>query len=336
MRAACPAFGLFLLLGMAYPRTAAACGDPARPWVSVAFVAGPWPAKLESGVLADLAAGLRRRDIDACAEGEGPSTPPLAAVRLTRENAESVTVAVDVRDAVTQKRVGRDLDLGNVPEDGRSFAIALAADELVWASWAELGLKRRRPLPKPAPREVIVGVEEEQLPEPPASPARLGLRAAAERFLGGQTQLGGDAVIVLPTLGRFQFDLALGYRQGLEVSAPDGSVRSNAVALLADARYLLIREPTVELGFGIGARAAWVRFAGEALPGAGESELEGVVVYARAGLSAAVRVGGGTWLDLGASTGLPLRGLEATDGGEVVAGVSGVEIAGYFGVALEL
>jgi hypothetical protein len=246
-----------------------------------------------------------------------------------------VAVAVEVRDAVTQKRVGRDLDLGSVPEDGRAFAIALAVDELVWASWAELGLRHRRPLPKRPPREVIVGVEKE-LPEPELAPARLGLRAAAERFLGGQTHLGADAALVLPPLGRFQFDVALGYRQGLNVPAPDGSVRSYAAGLLLDVRYLLIRERSVELGFGLGARAAWVRFSGEARGNATDARLEGVTVYARSGLHTAVRAGGAFWLELGASTGLPLRALEATDGGEVVAGVSGVEIAGYFGVAVEL
>jgi hypothetical protein len=329
------ALGLFLSFGWAVPATAAACGDPGRPWVSVAFAAGPWPAQHKRAVLGDLAAGLRRRGIDACAEAEGPGSAPLAAVRITRESAESVAVAVEVRDAVTQKRVGRDLDLGGVPEDGRAFAIALAVDELVWASWAELGLRHRRPLPKQAPREVIVGVEKE-LPEPDVPPARLGVRAAAERFLGGQTHLGGDAALVLPPLGRFQFDLALGYRHGLEVPAPHGVVNSYAMALVADARYLLIRERSVELGFGVGARAAWVRFTGEAAAEASDARVEGVVVYARSGLHTAVRAGGAFWLELGASTGLPLRALEVTDGGEVVAGVSGVEIAGYFGVAVEL
>jgi hypothetical protein len=330
-----PVFALFVLVGWAWPANASACGDPARPWVSVEFAAGPWPAKFRSAVLGDLAAGLQRRDIDACARGEGPSTKPVAAVRITRETTESVAVAVEVQDAVTQKRVSRDLDLGRVPEDGRSFAIALAVDELVWASWAELGLRHRRQLPKQAPREVMVGVEKE-LPKPVVPPARLGLRAAAERFLGGQTHLGGDAALTLPPLGRFQFGFALGYRHGLDVPAPSGSVGSDSAALAGDARFLLIRESSVELGFGVGARAAWVRFVGDAVPPATGQKLEGIAVYARSGLSTSIRVGGGTWLELGASTGLPLRALEATDGDQVVAGVSGVEIAGYFGVGLEL
>lgn len=335
MRAAL-ALALFASL-LGWASHADACGNPSRPWVSVAFVAGPWPSKLRSAVLGDLAAGLQRRGIDACADGQGPSSDPLAAVRITRETPESVAVAVEVRDSVTEKRVGRDLDLTSVPEDGRSFAIALAVDELVWASWAELGLRHRRPMPKQAPREVIVGVEKE-LPEPEPAPAaaRLGARAAAERFLGGQTHLGGDIALVLPSLGRFQFGVALGYRHGLEVPAPHGSVSSFAVGLLADARYLLIRESSVELGFGLGARASWARFTGTAEPPASDSKLEGIALYGRAGLSTAVRVGGGTWLELGASSGLPLRALEASDGGTVVAGMSGVEIAGYLGVALEL
>jgi hypothetical protein len=331
---------VILLAVMAAPRAVQAepCGSANRPWVSVAFVEGPWAERFEQAVLGDLAAGLRRRDIDACPEGAGPSQAAIAAVRLTRRNGTSVAVAVEVRDAVTEKRVSRELDLRSVPPDGRSFAIALATDELVWASWAELGLKRKQSGAElTAPPQVIAGVKDE-LPEPPtrARPARLGLRAAAERFLGGQTHLGGDALVLLPITSRFQLDVTAGYRRGIDVEAPHGSVVSNAAGVGGSVRYLLIRARPVELGFVLGARAAWVRFEGRASGNDRADQLEGVVLYARSGLASAFELGAGTWLELGAMSGLPLRALEASDTGSVVAGVSGVEFAGHLAFLVEL
>jgi hypothetical protein len=317
---------------------AAPCGHASRPWVSVAFVEGTWPAPFEQSVLGDLAAGLRRRDMDACREGAGPPQAPVAVVRLARRGGTTVVVAVEVRDAATEKRVSRELDLLRVPADGRSFALALATDELLWASWAELGLTRNQPNAETsAPSRVLTRTDDDSPAPPPGTlVARLGVRAAAERFLDGQTQLGGDAMLLLPLASRVQLDLAGGYRRGLDVEAPHGSVVSHAAAVGANLRYLLIRERPVELGFVLGARAAWVRFEGRASGSDRSDRLDGVVAYARAGLASALELGGGTWLELGALSGLPLRGLQASDTGRVVAGVSGVEFASYLAFLVEL
>jgi hypothetical protein len=329
---------LLAIVATARSAQAAPCGNAGRPWVSVIFTDGPWVQRFEEAVLGDLAAGLRRRDIDACREGAGPGQAPIAAVSLTRRNGTTVAVAVEVRDAVTEKRVSRELDLRSVPPDGQAFAIALATDELVWASWAELALKRKKPgVELTAPPQVIAGVED-ALPEPlsRAFPARLGLRAAAERFLGGQTHLGGDAVLLLPLAPRFRLEVAAGYRHGLDVEAPHGSVSSRAVALGGSFRYLLLPVRPVELGVVLGARALWVRFEGRADGNERADQLEGVALYARAGLASALELGAGTWLELSAMSGAPLRGLEATDTGSVVAGVSGVEFAGSLAFLVEL
>ena len=267
------------VIAVARPAHAQPCGSAARPWVSVAFAAGPWPERFEQAVLGDLAAGLRRRDIDACPEGAGPSQAPIAAVRLTRRGGTTVAVAVEVRDAVTEKRVSRDLDLRGVPNDGRAFALALATDELVWASWAELGLKRKKSRAvTTAPPEVIAGVESE-LPStlsstPSRSPARLGARVAAERFVGGQTHLGGDAVLLLPLAMRFErvgLELALGLRQGQRVEAQHGHVLSSAVGLGAMLRVRLLRALPLELSLFAGPRAGLARFTAASPTRAGRS-----------------------------------------------------------------
>ena len=53
-------------------------------------------------------------------------------------------VVIELDDRVTHKRVARDLPLRNIPANGRALAIAIASDELLRASWAELTLTRER------------------------------------------------------------------------------------------------------------------------------------------------------------------------------------------------
>jgi hypothetical protein len=135
---------------------------------------------------------------------------------------------------------------------------------------------------------------------------------------------------------RFRGELALGLREGLATTAPDGRILSSAVGFGAGLRYLLLRTSNVELGVSLGARAAVVRLQGQATPTARDAELSGLVAYARSSLSGAVRVTGPLWLELGVGAGAPLRALEATDASVVVTGVSGFELPVYAALFSEL
>src|ERR1043166_5547209 len=96
-------------------RAAGECGAPSRPWVSLTFAESHWPPGFGERVLGDLRAGLVNRGIDACQGDSGPSTePPLATVRIAALDQKSVAVTVEIRDAVTEKRVSRDVDLARV------------------------------------------------------------------------------------------------------------------------------------------------------------------------------------------------------------------------------
>ena len=133
------------------------CGDGEGPWVSVAFDRGTWQSELKQMVLADLKAESYHRGISVCHIDEAPARPALAAITISSSAMRRVTVTVEIRDAVTDKRVTRDVDLDHIPLDGRALALALAADELVWASWAELALKdnqRRTRAPSPVVHEI--------------------------------------------------------------------------------------------------------------------------------------------------------------------------------------
>lgn len=309
--------------------------------MSLAFADGNWPPGFAQKVLGDLRAGLEARGIDACADTTGPSSEaPLASVRIAALDKKSVAVTVEIRDAVTAKRVSRDVDLALVPSDGRAFAVAIAVDELVWASWAEIALARksRQPSANAArlapPPEVVEGVEDE-LPASGSAP-KLGARFAVEHYLGGQTLLGADAATVLPLGARFALDFEAGGRAGLRTSAPDGDVSSSAIGFGASGRYAFVHTAFADVGLTLGLRAAVVRFRGSPEPGAGAAELSGLTLYARGGAFTGLALGGPFGLDAAFGAGAPLRGLEATDAGQEVSGVSGAEFFARLGFTVEL
>jgi len=338
---------LLVLLGIAWSarvQAQSACGSANRPWVSLAFAEGNWPPGFADKVLGDLRAGLTSRGIDACPDDTGPKNEAaLATVRIAPLDKRSVAVTVEIRDAVTAKRVSRDVDLTVVPPDGRAFAIAIAVDELVWASWAEIALARKSrkkkqaapAAPRPAPPpEVVEGVESE-LPSSGPSP-KLGVRFAIEHYLGGQTLLGADAATILPLGERFALDFDAGGRVGLDNDAPHGAVHSSAIGFFAGGRYAFVHTSFADVGLLAGVRAAVVRFRGSAAAGAQGSELSGLTLFARGGAFTALHLGGPFALDAGFGAGAPLRALEATDTGAVVSGVSGAEFFAQLGFTAEL
>jgi hypothetical protein len=335
---------LLALLGIAWTAPARAqstCGSPERPWVSLTFAEANWPLGFASRVLGDLRAGLTSRGIDACPDETGPNNePPLATVRIAALEKKSVVLTVEIRDAVTAKRVSRDIDLAAVPADGRAFAIAIAIDELVWASWAEVALARKSrkqttSAPRPAPPpEVVKGVESELPSSGPAS--KLGVRFAMEHYLGGQTLLGADAATILPLGERFALDLDAGGRVGLDADAPHGDVHSSSIGFGASGRFAFVHTSFADVGVALGVRAAVVRFRGTAAPGAQGEELSGLTVYGRGGAFTGLRLAGPVSLDAGFGAGAPFRALEATDAGQVVSGVSGAEFYAQLGFTVEL
>ena len=330
---------LFAVTWASVAHAQSSCGTSERPWVSLTFAGGPWPKGFETQVLGDLRAGLTNRGIDACADASGPSSePPLATVRVASADQTSVAVSVEVRDAVTAKRVSRDVDLTRVPADGRAFAIALAVDELVWASWAEIALAKSqgaasRPA-KPPPREVVAGVEHELPPTRAAS--EIALRFATEHYGGGQTHWGADLGALVPLVARFTLDLDAGFRQGLRVSAPHGRILSSAIGAGAGLRFAVVRGSAADAGLSLGARLAATRFRGAAQTGATDAEVSGLTAFARLGMFTSVKLTGSLHLDATAGAGAPLRALEATDDGHTITGVSGVELFGALGLAVEL
>jgi len=113
------------------------------PWVLVQLRADGWTAEQRARVIEDLGQALAPQAIGACVCGERPSqgAPPLATLTIAVDAARGGAGAtIEVRDEVTGKRLDRDVDLARIPADGRAAAVAIEADELLRASWAELAL----------------------------------------------------------------------------------------------------------------------------------------------------------------------------------------------------
>lgn len=310
------------------------CGARGEPVVNVSFTGGPWRKEVIDAVFQDLRAGLANRHIQTCPSDQVPGKAPDATIRLSTSGFDAVHVTVEIHDQVTEKVVSRDVDLSRVPSDGQAFAIALAADELVWASWAEIAIQGN-PHKTKAPAQLVAEVHRRIEPTAPL-PRRLGMQAATEHYLRGHTQFGPDIVLAFNWAPRFGLRFAGGYRQGLEVAAPDGSIDSSAVAINVDLSASVLRSNRLELMWTVGERSAWCHFSGRAGPGAQNAELNGLTLYARTGVLAVIRPGGHLWLELGAFAGVPLRELEATDTTRVVTGVSGLEQSALIAVTAEL
>jgi hypothetical protein len=312
-------------------------------------VTGSVSAPLAEAVRSELRAGLLPSNIEVCAPTATAATQPLARVTITDGTAGTASTAstrqrdggarfsLDVTDSVTQKRVGRDLSLDKLPPDGRALALAVAAEELLRASWAELALRGARSTETAPPPEVRAVVEQAR-PERPAPRRRsaVGARLAFERFLGGQTHYGADVFALVPFGSRGGVIAAVGARRGLSVQAAHGSIGSRAWSAELGLSWCAIQHEAFELGAALSGRMLWLRFEPEAAGGALSSAESGFSWLSRAGL----------WLSLGRPSalrsysslgvGLPLRSFSASDSGAEVTGASRLELFAATGLALEL
>jgi hypothetical protein len=298
-------------------------------------VVGHVPEAFAEAVRSDLRAGLRPSRIDVCDVGPA-APPPLASVVVSEVEPARARYSVDVIDSVTQKRVGRDLVLDKLPADGRALALAVAAEELLRASWAELALRGVHSAETAAPPEVRAVVENSTPRTPPPRYTALGARLAFERFLGGQTHYGADLFGAVP-LGRVAGGVfALGARRALSEQAPHGSLGATALSAEAGVSLAFFRRRGLDLGAFVSGRLLRVSFEPEAVDGAVARAQNGLAVTSRVGFSFALGSPGllSSYSTLG--VGIALKSFSASDTGGLVTGVSKLELFAATGLALEL
>ncbi len=324
--------GLSLSLGSAKAAPAqvvAECGA-AKPWVEVV---NRTPPALATAVLSELRAGLSPSSIDVCEPAASSKAEPLA--QVTIEAVAATRYRLEVTDSVTRKRVSRELGLEQLPADGRALALAVAAEELLRASWAELALRGPHSAQTAPPPEVQAIVQAEQSRATERFKA-LGARLAFEHYLGGQTHYGADLFVTLPVGPLAALLLGVGARRALTAQAPHGSIGANGYCAELGVSLAFLERPNSELSALVSSRALRLTFQPAAGSGATAAEDSGLALTSRVGLAFAFGSSGVLRSYSSVGAGLPLLSYSAADSGAAVTGVSELELFASTGLALEL
>ena len=321
--------------GMARAQAEAPASQPCDEGARIAVdFAVDWGTEQRQALLDHLRAGFDVYGVRVC-DRHAASGEVLAVVRIGHVAGQSVRISVDVSDAVTRKRIGRDVDVAGYSSEGQALAIAVATEELVRASWVELRIREKPPAVAAAkpPAEVERVVEDAVEPSPPRR-TQLGLRAAGEAYTGGQLHWGPDLVWRQQLARRFSLGAALGPRFAISEQVELGTLEARAFLGEVLADLLLVGDPEQGLALEASVRGGNLTFEGT---GSGSSQTAGgPVVSTRSGLVYAFRFSDRVVVELSAGAGVVLVGADATGGGELLSGASGAEgHAGLgFGVSL--
>jgi hypothetical protein len=237
-------------------------------YVSVAAAAGFDP-HLADEVRKDLAAELAPRGFGVCAS-QASHGELVAEVSLLQR--EPALVAIQVEDYTTGKRVARDVRLARIPAGGVALALAIAADELLRASWAELVLRRREAEAEASAAQAAIEAHAVSS-EPPRAvsrqkrarvPAAVALAADYAHTSAGWDGFGLDLRLQLRPFHYGFLELGGGGVGALPVASELGTARAaGALALLTLGGCA---EPEAHVVLCAGARGTfqWTRFRGSA------------------------------------------------------------------------
>jgi hypothetical protein len=295
-----------------------------RSWVAIE-PSGDLPASLE-GFVGLLRAELASRGIDLCAADGGEHGAPLARIHVAVRPG-AVALGVDVRDEVTSKHLGRDVTLAGIPADGQPLTLALAADELLRASWAELALVSAPPPARPVPIEVSRTLRDSiALPTRAAPHYQVGVAFGVEQYAGGALLYGPDARLGGWLTERLEMAARFGLRTGPAVEAADGVAQPSAWSAGIAGIYTLTSSSAKTWGVDGEARLDVERVTFAAIPraGASGSERSGYAVLANAGPQTWFAIVRALRLGVEVLATVPLRGVEATDARERFTGIVGI------------
>jgi hypothetical protein len=306
------------------------CGRGARPWVAIRVAPTFGDPTLHETISAQLRAGLSRRGIDVCARAAPRAAAPIASVELLGMSSDEIRVSVTVFDAVTDKHVSRNVDLSRLPRDAWALALAVAAEEVLRASWAEIALESARVpkerVPAAVERTVRDSLSEELVNQAARSPptASAGTAVVADWYAGGQAQLGIEARGSFWLTPRLSVLASVGLRRAVPADAPNGTIRASALSGSAGAAFTLT-DPRAWAAVDGNARIELTRVEFDASPraGAAASSQSATALYVKAGPSVFIPLGSALRFSAEMLGGIPLRSARAGDAGEPVTGLSG-------------
>jgi hypothetical protein len=250
-------------------------------------------------------------------------------VRISADSAELV-----IRDAVTAKVVERTIELGPLAQDARPVAIALAIDELLRASWAELLLQHdnRAPQVRPAAPKNVERARASVNVAEPETHAALGMVVVLDDHTAGQTRMGTTLSASWAPVPWWRWSLRFGYRRSLTAHAADGSIEADAYLFGSDTQ-LRVFVPTKRFAFWgfAGIDVGRVNFHGAPMPGVAVSSPWASSVDVFAGVRIVWSLSRAFELCSSLAIGAPLLDASATDNGVVVAGTRGVLLSADLG-----
>jgi len=281
-----------------------------------------------------LRAELATRSIDLCPGAGVHGAAAIATITVT-VRADGAAIDVEVRDRLTAKRVSRDLDLAGVPADGRALTLAVVADELLRASWAELALATAAAPAMPVPDAVRDTVEQGLAADSRAPTSGVEAMAAIEHWAGSATLYGADLRVALGTASRFGAAVRFGARAAATALAADGQVHTTALLGGLSASF---RATPAARGYGLDAVArvdlARIFYVAVPNPGAGGAAQAATTALVGAGLDGWFRLGSSARVLAEILVNTPLPPVVAEDGGRQEIAVSGAGVEGGLGVGV--
>jgi hypothetical protein len=286
-------------------------------------------AELAAAVQRELATELARQGLGLCAALPS-ERDPAALVRLTVREGEA-GIALD--DRTTHKRVEREVKLGRIPAGGRPLAIAIAIDELLRASWAELTM-----LAHQAPQQTPPEARPLAPPERERDGPRTMLGAAVTTLNSSERlrAFGLSAQLEVFPIPALWLALSAGGLRALSVSrAPGEVVTTGASGTLAVGGCVAAGSRT-ELCIGPRGGVDYLVFRAEARPGATAQRGDGWLVRLEG--VAAVHAALSSRLALAAQLGAggALHGVNARGGASTLVGASGWLLSAQLGLKVEL
>lgn len=331
---------LLMVLVLAIPHWQARAEEETRFYITVHFSGNFWPDGFAEEVVTDLSVELGRQGIDVRLKTQGFDEAPITAVEVVAKDGPDVVIMLNIRDDVTSKHVSRKLNLTGIPLDAQSYAVAVAIDELLKASWAEVIL-RKSPRPADPPPAVVQKAVTASI-HPDALRSRkekheIGGRFAATYYTGGITQLGGNLFYGIRFFDRLTIELSAGGAGALPITATHGKIHGYAIGgELSLVGGLLPMSKRFQFDMALGVQGMAVTFIGRAKAGEFDDRVTLPVIITHLTLRPSWHLTDKLILRAGIGAGPVIYGVSATDGNEIAAGITGIAIIAHVSVAVNI
>ncbi len=309
---------------------------PAPRFVTLSFT-DEVSVEFAGEVRTDLAGEIAPRGLGLC---EPASTSREAAAAVQVRIVET-GVGIELDDRLTHKRVQRDLPLTAIPANGRALATAIAIDELLRASWAELTLQRPREAPPEPPEHAVAPRAPSPTPTPRkrVAPRR---RSRMRPSLGpqlGYTRIGTEHdALALQLRASLRPSYAwIALSAGPQLALPRHTERGDIDALGATGTLTLgaCTHPGARVYACGGARGGidWLRFRGRGGEG---RKVDATLAHVAGAALVAGRLSAGLSLFGEVALGALVRGARITDGTRTLGEIGGMLLSLQLGLELEL